>query len=59
MMDALIIVGRRPRDTADVADCCAAEQHADLPDYGDDGGVGGGFANLVFEEGRIEVLRAV
>ena len=48
-----------PEDAADVADCRVAEQRADLPDYGDDGGLGGGFADLFFEEGRVEVLRAV
>jgi hypothetical protein len=55
-MHALIIVGRRPRDAADVADCRAAERRTDLPDRRDGGGVGGGFADLVFEEGRVEVL---
>lgn len=30
-----------------------------MPDRRDDGGVRGGFADLVFEEGRVEVLRAV
>lgn len=49
-----------PEDAAaGVADCRAAEQRANLPDHRDDGGVGGGFVGLAFEEGRIEVLRAV
>ena len=48
-----------PQDAADVADYRAAERRTDLPDRRDGGGVGGGFANLVFEEGRVEALRAV
>ena len=48
-----------PEDAADVADCRAAEQRADLLDRRDGGGVGGGFADLVFEKGWVEVLRAV
>jgi hypothetical protein len=48
-----------PEDADDVADCRAAEQRTDLPDRRGDGGVGGGFADLVFEEGRVEVLPAV
>ena len=48
-----------PEDAADVADCRVAGQRANLPDHRDDGGVGGGFVGLVFEEGRIEALRAV
>lgn len=41
---------------ADVANSGASDQRAELTNDGDDCGICGIFANLVLEEGRVEVL---